>query len=106
MVWTSTLQRTITTAAKLRRPAIRWRQLDEIDAGVCDGMSYEEVAEKLPQEWRARKADKFNYRSGPPAPHGGALLDVGGLGRRCRAGTRAVSPTRTSCTAWSPSSSS
>lgn len=74
MVWTSTLHRTTQTASKLNRPSIRWRQLDEIDAGVCDGMSYEEVAKQMPQEWRARKADKFNYRCGhcPPATAGRA----------------------------------
>jgi hypothetical protein len=27
---------------------MRWRQLDEIHAGVCDGMTYEEIAEKMP----------------------------------------------------------
>ena len=62
MVWTSTLRRTLLTADKLKRPIISWRQLDEIDAGVCDGMTYEEVAKNMPAEWQARKEDKFNYR--------------------------------------------
>lgn len=42
-VWTSTLQRTIATAAGLPFPRLRWKALDEIDAGVCDGMTYAQV---------------------------------------------------------------
>lgn len=44
------------------RPSIAWRNLDELDAGVCDGMTYEEVATKMPEEYGARKRDKFHYR--------------------------------------------
>ncbi|KAF8640270.1 hypothetical protein AX16_010165 [Volvariella volvacea WC 439] len=40
-VWTSTLRRTIQTAAKLPYPKLTWKSLDELDAGVCDGMTYE-----------------------------------------------------------------
>lgn len=42
-VWTSTLQRTIQTAAELPYPKLTWKSLDELDAGVCDGMTYEEI---------------------------------------------------------------
>ena len=42
-VWTSTLQRTIETAAQLPYPKLTWKSLDELDAGVCDGMTYEEI---------------------------------------------------------------
>lgn len=38
-VWTSTLKRTINTAQQLGREIVTWRALDEIDAGVCDGMT-------------------------------------------------------------------
>ena len=43
-IWTSTLQRTIETARKLKYPQLTWKSLDELDAGVCDGMTYEEIA--------------------------------------------------------------
>ena len=41
-VWTSTLKRTLQTARELGREIVSWRALDEIDAGVCDGMTYVE----------------------------------------------------------------
>lgn len=42
-VWTSTLQRTIQTAQHLPYTKLTWKSLDELDAGVCDGMTYEEI---------------------------------------------------------------
>ena len=42
-VWTSTLQRTIQTAQHLPFTNLTWKSLDELDAGVCDGMTYEEI---------------------------------------------------------------
>lgn len=30
---------------------IQWRALDEINAGVCDGMSYEEIKKNMPEEY-------------------------------------------------------
>ena len=42
-VWTSTLKRTIQTAQSLDYPKLTWKSLDELDAGVCDGMTYEEI---------------------------------------------------------------
>lgn len=61
-VWTSTLRRTVETGAHLGRPTRPWKLLDEIDAGACDGMTYEEIAERLPEEYAARKSDKLRYR--------------------------------------------
>lgn len=72
VVWTSTLQRTITTAASLGLPTTRWKALDEIDAGRCDGMTYAEIAAQMPEEWAARQADKFRYRY----PRGESYEDV------------------------------
>ncbi len=71
-VWTSTLRRTNQTASYLTRHPIKWRALDEIDAGLCDGMTYGEIKEKMPAEYQARKADKFNYRY----PRGESYDDV------------------------------
>lgn len=42
-VWTSTLQRTIQTAQYLPYNKLTWKSLDELDAGVCDGMTYDEI---------------------------------------------------------------
>jgi len=61
-VWTSTLRRTIQTAEGLPYNKLQWKALDELDAGVCDGMTYEEIEEEFPEDFRNRDADKFNYR--------------------------------------------
>ncbi|KAL5710106.1 hypothetical protein ACHQM5_020711 [Ranunculus cassubicifolius] len=51
-IWTSTLQRTILTAGPIKGfPKIQWRALDEINAGVCDGMTYEEIKKNMPEEY-------------------------------------------------------
>lgn len=42
-VWTSTMNRTIETSENLNYPKLQWKALDELDAGVCDGMTYEEI---------------------------------------------------------------
>lgn len=73
-VWTSTLKRTIQTAASLPWPSSPHRSLNEIDAGICDGWTYEQIAQKLPEEFAARKADKLRYRY----PRGESYLDVVG----------------------------
>ncbi len=71
-VWTSTLRRTRMTAAPLGLPTEEWRALDEIDAGECDGMTYEEIQERLPGEHAARRARKLTYRY----PRGESYEDV------------------------------
>ncbi|XP_028065218.1 probable fructose-2,6-bisphosphatase C732.02c [Camellia sinensis] len=51
-IWTSTLQRTILTAGSIVGfPKIQWRALKEINAGVCDGMTYEEIKKNMPEEY-------------------------------------------------------
>ena len=37
------MKRTIATAEHLTYPKLGWKALDELDAGVCDGMTYEEI---------------------------------------------------------------
>ncbi|KAI0036638.1 bifunctional 6-phosphofructo-2-kinase/fructose-2,6-bisphosphate 2-phosphatase [Vararia minispora EC-137] len=61
-VWTSTLQRTIQTAENLPYHKLTWKSLDELDAGVCDGMTYEEIEHAYPEDFVNRDEDKFNYR--------------------------------------------
>jgi 6-phosphofructo-2-kinase/fructose-2,6-biphosphatase 2 len=60
---------------------LTWKSLDELDAGVCDGMTYEEIEvrrsmhifsnathrlafqqEAYPEDFANRDDDKFNYR--------------------------------------------
>lgn len=36
-------------------------ELDEIDAGICEGMTYEEIRTEYPDEFAARSRDKYNY---------------------------------------------
>jgi broad specificity phosphatase PhoE/predicted kinase len=72
VVWTSTMRRTIETAEMLGLPYRTWRPLDEIDAGVCDGMTYAEIATTMPDEHAARLSDKFGYRY----PRGESYQDV------------------------------
>jgi broad specificity phosphatase PhoE/predicted kinase len=72
VVWTSALRRTVETAETMGLPYRSWRALDEIDAGVCDGMTYAEIATVMPHEYEARQADKFRYRY----PRGESYQDV------------------------------
>ncbi|KJE92800.1 6-phosphofructo-2-kinase [Capsaspora owczarzaki ATCC 30864] len=71
-IWTSTLTRARQTAAVFGRPFVEWRALDELDAGECDGMTYEEIQEKFPQDFARRDEDKYLYRY----PRGESYRDV------------------------------
>ncbi|KAJ8980003.1 hypothetical protein NQ317_016666 [Molorchus minor] len=61
-IWTSWLKRTIQTVAGLNVPQERWKALNEIDAGLCEEMTYEEIKEKYPDEFASRDQNKFAYR--------------------------------------------
>lgn len=61
-VWTSTLRRTQQTARFLPYRQMQWKALDELDAGVCDGMTYKEIEQTYPEDFRARDENKFQYR--------------------------------------------
>jgi 6-phosphofructo-2-kinase/fructose-2,6-biphosphatase 2 len=56
-VWTSTLRRTIQTAEGLSYTKLTWKSLDELDAGVCDGMTYEEIEVSYFREQKEGKTD-------------------------------------------------
>ncbi|CAR29840.1 ZYRO0G18216p [Zygosaccharomyces rouxii] len=71
-VWTSTLIRTQQTAQELPYKQLHWKALDELDAGVCDGMTYEEIEEKYPGDFKARDENKYEYRY----PGGESYRDV------------------------------
>lgn len=91
-LWTSTMRRTKETAQFIKHDKIilqsksdptleyewvqmrprAWHHLDELFAGSCDGMTYEEIEEKFPEEWGRRSVDKLAYRY----PRGESYLDV------------------------------
>jgi len=61
-LWTSCLRRTIQTAQGIHTRQERLAELNELDSGVCEGMTYEEIAARFPFEFAARDHDKFKYR--------------------------------------------
>lgn len=71
-IWTSSLRRALQTAAIVGRRSMPWRALDEINAGICDGMTYEQIKAEMPNEFSARSRDKFRYRY----PRGESYEDV------------------------------
>lgn len=91
-LWTSTMRRTRETAQYIPQTTLliespddprlhfewiqmrarAWHHLDELFAGACDGMTYEEIEERYPEEWARRQQDKLAYRY----PRGESYLDV------------------------------
>lgn len=61
-VWTSHFKRTQQTARFIDAPQEQWKALNEIDAGICEEMTYEEIQEKFPDDFAQRDQDKFHYR--------------------------------------------
>ncbi|XP_075580898.1 6-phosphofructo-2-kinase/fructose-2,6-bisphosphatase isoform X1 [Pelecanus crispus] len=61
-VWSSHMKRTIETAEALGVPYEQWKALNELDAGVCEEMTYEEIQARYPQEFALRDQDKYRYR--------------------------------------------
>jgi hypothetical protein len=132
-VWTSTLQRTIHTAARLPFAKLKWKALDEIDAGICDGMTYAEVRRvwgglraaclRFPCSAASARRGRARART-PAAPRSIMALSHAlpthvhprrlrtstrpslrrASGTSCATATRGASRTTTSCSAWSPSS--
>ncbi|XP_075980057.1 6-phosphofructo-2-kinase/fructose-2,6-bisphosphatase-like isoform X2 [Anticarsia gemmatalis] len=71
-VWTSERRRTKQTAADIRAPKRVVRALNELDAGICEGLTYEEMQERFPQEFAWRDQDKLRYRY----PWGESYIDI------------------------------
>lgn len=61
-VWTSWLKRTINTVKGIPAPQERWKALNEIDAGICEEMTYEEIQSAFPDDFASRDKAKFTYR--------------------------------------------
>lgn len=64
-VWTSMLQRSVETAeyfdADDDYDVKNWEMLNELNTGQFEGMTYEEIARKYPEEFYKRSRDKLNY---------------------------------------------
>jgi len=89
-LWTSTMRRTQETAQFIEHSKFNhtfdngdnfeWcqfrgkprRNLDELYAGTCDGMTYKEIQDVYPEEFTRRQADKLSYRY----PRGESYMDV------------------------------
>jgi len=79
-IWCSVLQRTIRTAGEVKKrnedkvigKVVEWRGLTEIDAGVYDGLTYEEIEVLDPKGFAERNTDKLRYRY----PQGESYVDV------------------------------
>lgn len=76
-VWSSMMQRSIQTVYYYNEEVYDVKQikmLDELHAGKMEGMTYEEIREKYPDDYATRKKDKLYYRY--PGPGGEGYLDV------------------------------
>jgi 6-phosphofructo-2-kinase len=76
-VWTSMLTRAVQTADYFPEDQFdikEIRMLNELCAGTCEGMTYEEIQNKYPDEYSARIKDKLRYRY--PGIGGESYLDV------------------------------
>ncbi|XP_012238129.1 6-phosphofructo-2-kinase/fructose-2,6-bisphosphatase 1 isoform X1 [Bombus vancouverensis nearcticus] len=71
-VLTSRLRRTIATARGVEAPQEHVAALNELHAGICEGLSYEEMQEHYPQEFAWRDQDKLRYRY----PWGESYIDA------------------------------
>ncbi len=66
LIFTSDKKRTIQTAEPIKAlqeecAIIPLAEFNEIDSGICECMSYEEIRREMPHVYRARKMDKYNY---------------------------------------------
>jgi 6-phosphofructo-2-kinase len=64
-VWTSCMNRSIETAAYFQSPPYdiqSFKFLNEIYAGDCEGLTYEQIQQRYPEEFAARQEDKLRYR--------------------------------------------
>ncbi len=75
VLWCATTRGARQTASRskhLSHVYVEWRALREIEVGVCDGLSAEQVKARFPHEHRSRIQDKLSYRY----PRGESYFDV------------------------------
>ncbi|KAI5969277.1 PFK26 [Candida margitis] len=76
-VWTSMMHRAVESGVYFNEQVYsvkQMRMLNEIGAGKCEGMTYEEIQEKYPREFESRLENKLSYRY--PGVGGESYLDV------------------------------
>jgi 6-phosphofructo-2-kinase len=76
-VWTSMLKRSVQTAENFCDEAYDIKQmkmLDELNAGIMEGMTYDEIKTRHSKEYEQRQRDKLAYRY--PGPGGEGYLDI------------------------------
>lgn len=76
-VWTSMLKRSIQSAQYFcdeDYEVKQMRMLDELNAGIMEGLTYDEIRTKYAEEYLRRRRDKLAYRY--PGPGGEGYLDV------------------------------
>jgi broad specificity phosphatase PhoE/predicted kinase len=66
IIFTSNHKRTHQTASPIAEKqeycsVIALPEFNEIDAGICEGMTYQEIKESMPEVTEARKQDKYGY---------------------------------------------
>lgn len=72
-VWTSQLKRAVDTAQFLEGVTVeRWKALNEMDHGIYDGMTLDEIKQMDPEEHKVLEEHPFNYRY----PRGESYSDV------------------------------
>ncbi len=59
VVWTSSLKSAIATAQYINRPKVALKALDEIDVGICAGMTYDQIADTMPDEYSSYAGNKL-----------------------------------------------
>ena len=65
-IFTSKKKRTMQTAAPIRKMQKKCKifpleEFNEIDSGICECMSYEEIRKEMPHVHATRKGNKYNY---------------------------------------------
>ena len=65
-IFTSSKKRTMQTAQLIASgqedcTIIPIKEFDEINAGICEGMTYKSIEKKMPQIYQGREADKYHY---------------------------------------------
>ncbi|KAJ3216144.1 hypothetical protein HDU67_009871 [Dinochytrium kinnereticum] len=76
-IWTSTLERTVQSVEGFSPEDYEikhMRNLNEISAGTCENLTYEEIESHYPQAWAERQANKLLFRY--PGAGGESYSDV------------------------------
>ncbi|HPS93575.1 MAG TPA: 6-phosphofructo-2-kinase/fructose-2,6-bisphosphatase [Deltaproteobacteria bacterium] len=65
-IFTSEKSRTVQTAELIKTfqddcTVVPLKEFNEIHAGICEGMTYDDIQRGMPDVYSARKADKYNY---------------------------------------------